>query len=141
MAWPPHLGGNPGANLRSISRRCHLFEVALVWELVKKPSICPWVAASAAHENGALRRCVGVSLAPGTNRCHPATLRQKPWTRSRIYLKSRDTTRDKMRPAKAQLLSGRRKLPPPESCRHQPSEMDQVPSVALSNSSWKTCKI
>ena len=26
-------GGNPGANLKSISHRCYLFEVAFVWEL------------------------------------------------------------------------------------------------------------
>ena len=28
-----HHGGNPGANLKSISHRCCLFEVAFVWEL------------------------------------------------------------------------------------------------------------
>ena len=28
-----HPGGNPGANLKSISHRCYLFEVAFVWEL------------------------------------------------------------------------------------------------------------
>jgi len=28
-------GGNPGANLKSITHRCHLFEVAFVWELTK----------------------------------------------------------------------------------------------------------
>ena len=31
-----HPGGNPGANPRSISRRCHLREVAFVWELTKE---------------------------------------------------------------------------------------------------------
>ena len=31
-----HPGGNPGANLKSISHRCHLFEVACVWELTKE---------------------------------------------------------------------------------------------------------
>jgi len=30
-----HPGGNPGANLMSISHRCHLEEVAIVWELTK----------------------------------------------------------------------------------------------------------
>ena len=30
-----HPGGNPGANLKSISHRCYLFEVAFVWELTK----------------------------------------------------------------------------------------------------------
>jgi len=31
---PP--GGNPGANLKSISHKCYLFEVAFVWELTKE---------------------------------------------------------------------------------------------------------
>ena len=39
----PHPGGNPGANLKSISHRYYLREVALEWELTKKPCICPWV--------------------------------------------------------------------------------------------------
>ena len=43
-----HPGGNPGANLKSISHRCHTILVACVWELTKKPSICPWVASRAA---------------------------------------------------------------------------------------------
>ena len=30
-----HPGGNPGANLRSISHRCHPILVAFVWELTK----------------------------------------------------------------------------------------------------------
>ena len=30
------LGGNQGAYLNSISPRCHLFEVAFVWELTKE---------------------------------------------------------------------------------------------------------
>ena len=31
-----HTGGNPGTNLKSISHRCYLFEVAFVWELTKE---------------------------------------------------------------------------------------------------------
>jgi len=31
-----HPGGNPGANLKSISHRCYLFEEAFVWELTKE---------------------------------------------------------------------------------------------------------
>ena len=31
-----HLGVELGVNLKSISHRCHLFEVAVVWELSKK---------------------------------------------------------------------------------------------------------
>ena len=31
-----HPGGNPGANLKSISHRCYLFEVAFVWELTQE---------------------------------------------------------------------------------------------------------
>ena len=33
---PSHPGGNPGANIKSISHRCYLFEVAFVWELTKE---------------------------------------------------------------------------------------------------------
>jgi len=40
-----HPGGNPGANLKSISHRCYLFEVAFVWELTTEtidlPLGCP----------------------------------------------------------------------------------------------------
>ena len=32
----PHPGGNPGANFKSISHRCHLREVAIEWELTKE---------------------------------------------------------------------------------------------------------
>ena len=31
-----HLEGNPGENLESISYRCYLFEIALVWELTEE---------------------------------------------------------------------------------------------------------
>jgi len=31
-----HPGGNTGANLKSISHRCYLFEVAFVWELTRE---------------------------------------------------------------------------------------------------------
>ena len=37
----PHPGGNPGANLRSISHRCYLEEVAFVWELTKETVVLP----------------------------------------------------------------------------------------------------
>ena len=33
--------GNPGANLKSISHRCHLREVAFVWEMTKKNTCLP----------------------------------------------------------------------------------------------------
>ena len=33
---PIHPGGNPGANLKSISHRRYLFDVAFVWELTKE---------------------------------------------------------------------------------------------------------
>ena len=33
---PIHPGVELGANLKSISHRCHLFEVAFVWELTKE---------------------------------------------------------------------------------------------------------
>ena len=32
----PHPGGNPGANLKSISHRCHPILVAFVWELTEE---------------------------------------------------------------------------------------------------------
>jgi len=65
-AWITHPGGNPGANLRSISHRCYLFEVAFVWELTKETinlplgclqggdvhAFCAWIAGS----TDALRR-------------------------------------------------------------------------------------
>jgi len=38
-----HPGGNPGANLKSISHRCHLFEVAFVWEFTKETIVLPLV--------------------------------------------------------------------------------------------------
>ena len=38
---PDHPGGNPGANLESISHRCHPILVACVWELTKKPIKLP----------------------------------------------------------------------------------------------------
>ena len=33
---PYHPGGNPGANLKSISHRCHPILVAFVWELTEE---------------------------------------------------------------------------------------------------------
>jgi len=33
---PPHPGGNPGANLNSISQRCQPVLVSFVWELTKE---------------------------------------------------------------------------------------------------------
>ena len=36
-----HPGGNPWANLKSISHRCYLFEVAVVWALTKETIVLP----------------------------------------------------------------------------------------------------
>jgi len=36
-----HPGGNPGANLKSISHRCHPILVAFVWELTKETNDLP----------------------------------------------------------------------------------------------------
>jgi hypothetical protein len=36
-----HPGGNPGANVKSISHRCYLREVAFEWELTKKITYLP----------------------------------------------------------------------------------------------------
>ena len=40
-AFHSHPGGNPGANLESISRRCYLREEALEWELIKETIVLP----------------------------------------------------------------------------------------------------
>ena len=42
-----HPGDNVGANLRSISHRCYLFEVTLVWELAKETIFLPLCASRA----------------------------------------------------------------------------------------------
>ena len=36
-----HPGGNPGANLKSTSLRCYLFEVAFVWKLTNETIVLP----------------------------------------------------------------------------------------------------
>ena len=36
-----HPGSNPGANLKSISHRCHPILVAFVWELTKETTHLP----------------------------------------------------------------------------------------------------
>jgi hypothetical protein len=36
-----HPGGNPGANIKSISHRCCLFEVVFVWELTTETIVLP----------------------------------------------------------------------------------------------------
>ena len=38
-----HPLNHPGANLKSISHRCYLWEVAFEWDLTKKTYIVPWV--------------------------------------------------------------------------------------------------
>jgi len=38
---PPRPGGNPGANIKSISHRCHPILVAFVWELTKETIYLP----------------------------------------------------------------------------------------------------
>jgi hypothetical protein len=45
-----HPGGNPGANLKSISHRYYLREVGFEGELTKEPSTCPWVASRVVFE-------------------------------------------------------------------------------------------
>ena len=42
-----HPGGNPGANRKSISHRCHPILVAFVWELTAETIDLPWVASRA----------------------------------------------------------------------------------------------
>ena len=48
-SFPPHVffaalshpGGNPGANIKSISHRCYLEKVAFVWELTQETIVLP----------------------------------------------------------------------------------------------------
>ena len=49
-----HPGGNPGANLKSIAHRCHLREVACVWELTKETIYLPL----GCLQGGASPRCL-----------------------------------------------------------------------------------
>ena len=39
--WGDKVGGNPGANLSSISHRCYLFDIAFVWELTEDTIVLP----------------------------------------------------------------------------------------------------
>ena len=52
---PHHPGGNPEANLKSISHRCHLFEVTFVWELTKETIVLPlgWLQGGPAYHTAA----------------------------------------------------------------------------------------
>ena len=82
-----HPGGNPGANLKSISHRCHLCEVAFVWALTTEtivlprgclqggsgPGGCPWVASRAACPWVASRAAAAPSTAAATTKAVAAT--------------------------------------------------------------------
>jgi hypothetical protein len=41
ISTPRHPGGNPGANLKSISHRCHPILVVFVWKLIKETMDLP----------------------------------------------------------------------------------------------------
>ena len=62
-----HPGGDPGANFKTISKRCYFFEVAFVWELTKETIVLPL---------GCLQR--GLHLT--SNTLHLATHNQIPAT-------------------------------------------------------------
>ena len=50
-----HPGGNPGANLKPITHRCHPILVAFLWELTKETTyICPWVDSRAVSDTQSL---------------------------------------------------------------------------------------
>ena len=49
---PSHPGGNPGANLKSISRRCHPILVAFVWELTEETIDLPLGCLQGERERG-----------------------------------------------------------------------------------------
>ena len=51
-----HPGGNPGANLKSISHRCYLFEVAFAWELTKETIHLPLGCLQGGHQRRACSR-------------------------------------------------------------------------------------
>ena len=52
---PLHPGGNPGANLRSISHRCHPMLVAFVWELAVETIDLPLGCLQGGWENASQR--------------------------------------------------------------------------------------
>ena len=60
-----HPGGNPGANLKSISHRCHLFEAAFVWELTKETIVMPLGCLQGGiNENRILHPGAGIAWQP-----------------------------------------------------------------------------
>jgi len=74
---PPNPGGNPGANLKSISHRCRPILVAFVWELTKETIYL--------HLG-----CLQGGLAPQPRNPNPHTLQQSP--RSLAYPLPADLT-------------------------------------------------
>ena len=64
-ASAPHPGGNPGANLKSISHRCYLFEVAFVWELTKETIVLPLGCLQGGSAYGTGAAASGVHLRAG----------------------------------------------------------------------------
>ena len=96
LAARDHHGGNPWANLKSISHRCHPILVAFVWELTKETSICPWVASRVAlwcdteqlkeetHEHTFIcREFDAIQLM--TRFCHAASARRIRISFARLY--------------------------------------------------------
>jgi len=73
-----HPGGNPGANFKSISHRCHLFEDACVWELTKETIDLPLGCLQ-----GGSARCVRRGTVVGTHCADRCARRSPSWTRSR----------------------------------------------------------
>ena len=62
-SMPPNLGGNPEANLKSISHRCHPIQVAFVWALTEEtidlPLGCLQGGPSEIDTKNVLRFCPG----------------------------------------------------------------------------------
>ena len=57
-----HPGGNPGANLKSISHRCYLREVAFEWKLTKETTYLPLGCLQGGVRRCATRRSRGVRI-------------------------------------------------------------------------------
>ena len=59
-----HPGGNPGANLKSISHICHPILVACVWELTEETIHLPLVASRAACPTNLGAACQAMTRVP-----------------------------------------------------------------------------
>ena len=80
-----HPGGNPGANLKSISHRCHPILVAFVWQLTKETINLP-LGCLSCLQGGERKQCLNEELKQGSLLCYLShfmrcTIREEcsPW--------------------------------------------------------------